>query len=140
MPRFDLDAAAAFAQTDALFGEDFVVRPYAETADKRAAPAPDPTRDVVSLKGVWITKLADPREPNAYDQREYRRPGTISANVHVEFSPAATGAFVGLQIKSGDRIDRLSTNTAYSAQTPFFTPNGLMRVPLNWLGAIPDPS
>lgn len=134
MPTFDAQAIGAFAEVDAVFGEAFVIRPYARDADVNAAPGPDPARDVLQLAGVFVAKPANPREANAYDAREYRRPGAEGDVPHVEFSPAARAAFVGFDLRAGDRIDRLSNATTYEARTPVVTPNGLIRVPLNRLG------
>lgn len=131
MPVFDDEVLMATADVDAVFAEDFVLRPYAQAPDKRAGATPDPTRDVVSLPGVWCAHPAQPKEPNAYDVREYRRPGSIGDVPHVEFSPSATLAFANFEIRSGDRIDRVSNNTAYTARTPIITPSGVIRVPLN---------
>ena len=136
MPAFDSDAFGMFAETDGVFGEVFVIRPYAEAANRNAAPGPDPTRDALRLAGVFVAKPANPREPNAYDPREYRRPGTEGDVPHVEFSPAAFACFVGFDVRSGDRIERPSNNTVYEARTPVATPNGVIRVPLNRLGPI----
>ena len=136
MPAFDCDAFAANEEVDALFGENFVIRPYANAADVNAAPGPDPARDVLGLVGVWMSKPANPREPNAYDPREYRRPGAEGDVPHVEFSSWALAAFQDFDLRAGDRIDRPSNNTSYQARTPVITPNGTMRVPLNRLGPI----
>ena len=133
MPRFRDDALTAFALVDEVFAEDFVVTPYAEAADKRAAPAPDTTRAVVTLPGVWRARPIDPKEPNAYDQREYRRPGVAGDLPTVEFSPAALAAFPGIEIRSGDQILRVETGQSFLAQTPVPSANGLLRVRVNAL-------
>lgn len=134
MPRFDADVLTASADIDAVFAEDFVLRPYASAADKRAAPAPDPTRDTIKICGVFVDKAADPREPNAYDVREHLRPGVASGVLHIEFSPAAMAPFASFDVRDGDHIDRCATDTAYIAKTSFVTPNGIVRVPVNRLG------
>jgi hypothetical protein len=136
MPAFDDYALDAFAETDAIFSEDFVIRPYANPADKRAPAAPDATRDTVSIPGVWFDKPADQHEPNAYDTREWRRPGVSAGAPYVEFSPSAFGAILGFELRDGDRIDRLSSNTAYQVRSTFFTPSGILRAPVSRLGPI----
>lgn len=136
MPRFDEDVRNAAEEIDAEFGEWFVVRPFATGANVNAPGAPDPTRDVVSLPGLWIVKPASPREPNEWGVREYRRPGVEGDVVHVEFSPAAISCLVGFEIREGDHIERVETRTAYVARMASFSANGTMRVTLNRLGKV----
>lgn len=136
MPAFDADVLDATAEVDALYGECFVVRPYSTGANVNAPGAPDPTRDIVNLVGIWIVKPANPREANEWDTREYRRPGVEGDVVHVEFSPAAISGLVGFEIRNGDQIERLETNTAYLARHASFTANGTMRVTMNRLGKL----
>ena len=136
MPAFDAEVLIATAEIDAVFAEDFVLRPYAKNADKRASDAPDPTRAVVRLVGLWRDKLANPVEPRAYDTREYRRPGTAGDVPHVEFSASATAAFVNFEIRDGDHIERGATQTAYRARTATVSANGTVTVPLNYLGSL----
>jgi hypothetical protein len=137
MPVFDDYAFGANEEVDALYGELFVIRPYAKAADRSAAPGPDPARDVLQIVGVFVSKPANPREPNAYDTREYRRPGAEGDVPHVEFSTAARACFVGFDLRPGDHVVRLSNATIYEARTPVTTPNGTIRVPLNRLGPTP---
>lgn len=122
------------AVVDDLYGECFVVRPYSTGANVNAPGAPDPTRDIVNLIGVWIVKPANPREANEWDVREFRRPGVEGDLVHVEFSASALDCLVGFEVRGGDRIERVSTCTAYEARTASFTSNGTMRVTMNRLG------
>lgn len=134
MPAFDAYALDAFAETDALFGEDFVVTPYSQP-EANGREQPDATRAEVRLCGVWREKLADVRTPNAYDQRERLRPGTISELPTVEFSPAATLAIAGFELREGDHVERCSTGMVYLTRAPTYSPNGLLRAPLNRLGS-----
>ena len=119
-----------------MFGEDFVIRPYAPAADKRAPDAPDTSRAVVTLMGIWREKTSELKEPNAYDTREYRRPGLASEVPTIEFSAAALSAFVTFEIRDGDHIERLATRNVYRARTATFSANGTLRVPLNRLGPL----
>jgi hypothetical protein len=135
MLAFDSAVLAATAAVDDMFGEDFVVRPYMRAANPNAPEVPDPTRDVVRLKGVWRTKAANPHEPNAYDTREWRRPGTMGDMPHVEFSTAATACLVGFEIRDGDHIERCSNGVTYRALTPTISPSGTFSVRVNRLGA-----
>lgn len=136
MPAFDDEVLAATAAVDAVFAEAFTLRPYAKP-NLNGPEQPDPARDTVQLVGVWRTKAADPREPDSYDKREWRRPGVESATPHVEFSASALACLSGLEIRAGDHVERLSTGVAYLARTPTFSPNGTMTVPLNYLGKLP---
>lgn len=136
MPAFDAEVLDATAVVDELYGEEFIVRPYSTGANVNAPLAPDLTRDVVSLVGIWIVKPANPREPNEWDVREYRRPGVEGDIVHVEFSASAIACLVGFEIREGDRIERAETCTAYTARMASFTSNGTMRVTMNLLGKV----
>ena len=136
MPAFDDEVLGMAAEVDAVYAEDFVIRPYARAADKRAPAAPDPARGVASLPGVWFDKPADPHEPNNYDVREWKRPGVSAGGPWIEFSPAALAGLVGFELRDGDYIDRLSSNTAYMVRSTFFTPSGTLRVPVTRLGPL----
>lgn len=135
MPRFDAEVFAATAAVDEEFAEGVVLRPYA-APDPRSPATPDVTRDVVCLCGVWIDHPADPHEPNAYDSREYKRPGIVSGEPRLEISASQTACFTDFAVKRGDMVDRTSNQSRYEVRSVFVTPNGTIKLTLNRVGPL----
>ena len=136
--NFAAEAIRASQAIDAVFADRFQLTPQMAATDVNAAPTADPTRLAVEFDGIYVDPLANPRDPNAYDTREFRRPQVEATAPMLEISP---GELARLEFETGapffigklDQVKRLNDGATWQVMARTVTASGLIRLKLNRL-------
>lgn len=136
---FAAEVLEATAAIDEIMAEPFVLTPMKAAADRNAPAVLDGSRAEATFNAIFFDPEAKPMMPNAYDVREWRRPGVESGHPRVSVSPAeiaaqtcANGA--PFAILPSDLMTRCSDGKIWKAATPFQAKSGKLVIPVNLVG------
>jgi len=139
MSRFDREVLDACRAVDAEFSECILYLPRAPSDDRSAADAADTGRPTLTLRGVFIEKYADPKEPNSYDVRQARRPGMATVDLWLEIAPGEIeqalmtyNLAAPFKTRADDMIQRVENGATYRiAAAPMISVAGVLKARLN---------
>jgi hypothetical protein len=135
---FDRAIAAAGAAADCVMADAFALTPMMRAADNAPDAADSSRAASYSVEAHFLDPEARPQMADAYDPRQFRRPGTESGSPYLKISAHEMArqkcADARFAVKAADVFVRQKDQTRWRASAPFLMAGGAMRVTVNLIG------